>query len=48
MLYHKILPNFYGEFVRWLNNEEFIINVNGKVLIGHKDFWVGDFIPKED
>ena len=26
-----------------LNDEEFIVLVNGKALIGHKDFWIGDF-----
>ena len=37
MLYHKILAGFCGEFVRWLNDEEFIVRVKGKDLIGHKD-----------
>lgn len=43
MLYHKTLPNMCGEFVRWLNDEEFIALINDKELIGHKDFWTGDF-----
>lgn len=43
MLYSKVLPRMVGEFVRWLNDEEFIVLVNGTELIGHKDFWEGDF-----
>lgn len=43
MLYSKVLPRMVGEFVRWLNDDEFIVLVNGKELIGHKDFWEGDF-----
>lgn len=48
MLYHKILPNFCGTFVRWLNDEEFIVLVKGKELIGHKDFWFGEFSKEEN
>lgn len=40
MLRHKVLTNMRGEFVRWLNDDEFIVLVNGKSLIGHKDFWI--------
>lgn len=43
MLYSKVLPHMVGEFVRWLNDEEFIVLVGNKSLIGHKDFWEGDF-----
>ena len=43
MVYSKILPYMCGEFVKWLNDEEFIVLVHGKELIGHKDFWEGDF-----
>ena len=43
MIYSKVLPCMVGKFVRWLNDEEFIVLVKGKELIGHKDFWEGDF-----
>jgi hypothetical protein len=43
MLYHKILTGLCGKFVRWLNDKEFIVLVKGKELIGHKDFWIGEF-----
>lgn len=47
MVRHKILQNMSGRFVRWLNNDEFVVSINGKYLIGHKDFWEGDFDPDE-
>ena len=43
MLRHKIVRTLCGEFVRWINNDEFIVYIHGKHLIGHKDFWEGDF-----
>ena len=47
MVYSEIIPTMCGKFVRWLNNEEFIVLVKDKELIGHKDYWIGDF-DKED
>ena len=43
MLYHKTVQSLKGEFVKWINNDEFIVSVHGEHLIGHKDFWEGDF-----
>lgn len=41
MLYSKIIPNMTGEFIRWLNNEEFILLICEQEMIGHKDYWWG-------
>lgn len=43
MIRSKSLPYISGEFVRWVNDEEFLVVVNGKELIGHKDYWEEDF-----
>ena len=31
------------EYYWIMNDEEFIVLVHGKELIGHKDYWTGDF-----
>lgn len=41
MLISKIIPRLTGEFVRWLNDEEFILLICGQEMIGHKDHWWG-------
>ena len=38
----KIFPRLSGEFSHWINNEEFVVLIAGKELIGHRDYWEGD------
>lgn len=39
----KLCPRLYGEIVRWIDNEHFIVRCGGREMIGNKAYWrVGD------
>lgn len=35
----KLLPNLKGHVVKWLDSEQFIVSVNGRTMVGHRDYW---------
>lgn len=43
MVRSKLFPRLSGVFLRWINNEEFVVEIAGKELVGHRDYWEGDF-----
>ena len=46
MMRSKIFPNLRGDFIKWLNADEFIVYIGDIDMIGHKDYWEGDFVCK--
>ena len=47
MIRSTILPAVCGEFVKWINREEFVASVNGVEIVAHRNHWIGDFPPYE-
>lgn len=35
----KLLLNLKGHVIKWLDSEQFIVSVNGRTTVGHKDYW---------
>lgn len=48
MVRSKVIPRLTGDFIRWLNSEEFIVYIGDVEMIGHKDHWEGEFMHKCD
>lgn len=42
MVRSTIMPEIYGEFVRWINRDEIVISANGVEIVGNRNFWIGD------
>ena len=37
---HSILcPKLYGQIVRWIDDEQFIVQCGCREIIGHKKYW---------
>lgn len=45
MIRSTILPAVRGEFVKWINSEEFVVSMNGVEIVAHRNHWIGDFPP---
>jgi hypothetical protein len=48
MVSNKKFPKIQGEFIRWINDEEFTVLICGKEILAHKDYWEGNIPAKSE